>query len=134
MLRDAWTLAIETLSLIELKRLSERLALTKATKQVKIRDPKAIGLAHRLVFETLRKKNLIDFLLNSVLEPRTLSDIKLGTRAFLRLYVHETKLSDGNLDTAIRIARMGRTILGWWKLSDVEEILGEILSLSSENA
>ena len=66
MLRDAWTLAIETLNLIELKRLGERLALTKAAKQLKIRDPKAIGLAHRLVSETLRKKNLIDFLLNSV--------------------------------------------------------------------
>jgi 16S rRNA (cytosine967-C5)-methyltransferase len=134
MLRDAWTLAIDTLSLIELRRLGERLALTKAAKQLKIRDPKAIGLAHRLVSETLRKKNQIDFMLNSVLAPRTLNDLKHGTRAFLRLYVHETKLADGNLDTATRIARMGRTILGWWKLKDVEEVLGEILSVNPETA
>ena len=134
MLRDAWTLAIETLNLIELKRLGERLALTKAAKQLKIRDPKAIGLAHRLVSETLRKKNHIDFLLNSVLAPRTLNDLKRGPRAFLRLYVHETKFTDGNLDTATRIARMGRTILGWWKLKDVEEVLGEILSVNPESA
>jgi len=134
MLRDAWTLAIETLNLIELKRLGERLALTKAAKQLKIRDPKAIGLAHRLVSETLRKKNHIDFLLNSVLAPRTLNDLKRGPRAFLRLYVHETKFTDGNLDTTTRIARMGRTILGWWKLKDVEEVLGEILSVNPESA
>jgi 16S rRNA (cytosine967-C5)-methyltransferase len=134
MLRDAWTLAIETLNLIELKRLGERLALTKAAKQLKIRDPKAIGLAHRLVSETLRKKNLIDFLLNSVLAPRTVNDLKRAPRAFLRLYVHETKFTDGNLDTATRKARMGRTILGWWKLKDVEEAVGEILSVNPESA
>jgi 16S rRNA (cytosine967-C5)-methyltransferase len=134
MLRDAWVLAIDTLSLIEVKRLGERLALTKAAKQLKIRDPKAIGLAHRLVSETLRKKNYIDFLLNSVLEPRNLNEFKQNLRAFLRLYVHETQLADGNLDTATRIARMGRTILGWWKLKDVEMALGEVLSVNPKFA
>jgi len=134
MLRDAWTLAIETLSWIELQRLGERLALNRATKQLKIRDHKAIGLAHRLVTETLRRKNYLDFLLNSVLAPRSLNDLKLGPRAFLRLYVHETKLADGNLENAAKIARMGRSILGWWELKDVEEILGEILSINPENA
>ncbi len=134
MLRNAWTLAIETLTIIELERLGERLALIKTAKQLKIRDPKAIGLAHRLVSETLRKKNFIDFLLNLVLSPRMISDIKGSTRAFLRLYVHETKLTDRNLETAIRIVRMGRAILGWWKLKDVEEVLGEILSINPETA
>ena len=134
MLRNAWALAIETLSLIESNRMSERLALIKTIKKYEIRDPKAIGLAHRLVFKALRKKNYIDFLLNSVLAPRTLSDLNSPTRAFLRIYVHETKLSNGNLDTATRIARMGRTVLGWWKLNDVEEVLGEILSFRPENS
>jgi len=134
MLRDAWTLAIETLSWIELKRLGERLALNRATKQLRIKDPKAIGLAHRLVSETLRRKNQIDFLLNSVLAPQSLNDFKLGPRAFLRLYVYETKLADGNLEKAAKIARMGRSILGWWELKDVEEVLGEILSINPENA
>jgi 16S rRNA (cytosine967-C5)-methyltransferase len=133
MLRDAWILAIETLSWIELKRLGERLALTKAAKQLRIKDPKAIGLAHRLVSETLRKKNYIDFLLNSVLEPRSLNDLKLGPKVFLQLYCYETKVADGNLEKASRIAQMGRSILGWWKLKDIEEVLGEILSINTEN-
>ncbi len=132
MLRNAWTLAIDTLSLIELKRLGERLALKKASKQLKIKDPKAIGLAHRLVSETLRKKNYIDFLLNSVLTPRSINDFKMGTRSFLRLYTHETKLAEENLDNTTKIARMGRTILGWWNLKDVEEALGKILSVNPE--
>ncbi len=134
MLREAWTLAIETLSWIELQRLGERLALNRATKQLRIKDRKAIGLAHRLVSETLRKKNYIDFLLNSVLAPRSLNEFKLGSRAFLRLYVYETKLADGNLENAAKIARMGRSILGWRELEDTEEVLGEILSINPESA
>jgi 16S rRNA (cytosine967-C5)-methyltransferase len=132
MFRDAWTLAIETLSWIELQRSGERLALNKATKQLKIKDPKAVGLAHRLVSETLRKKNYIDYLLNSALAPCSLNDFKLGQRAFLRLYFHETKMTDGNLEKAARIARMGRSILGWKELADVEEALGKILSTNPD--
>ena len=134
MLREAWTLAIETLSWIELQRLGERLALNRATKQLRIKDRKAIGLAHRLVSETLRRKNYIDFLLNSVLAPRSLNDFKLGARAFLRLYVYETKLADGDLENAVKIAKMGRSILGWRELEDAEEVLGEILSINPESA
>jgi 16S rRNA (cytosine967-C5)-methyltransferase len=134
MLKDAWTLAIETLSWIELERLGERLALNRAAKQLKIKDQKAIGLAHRLVSETLRKKNYIDFLLNSVLAPRSLTDFKLGQRALLRLYFHETKMTDGNLEKAARIARIGRSILGWRELIDVEEVLGEVLSVNADAA
>jgi 16S rRNA (cytosine967-C5)-methyltransferase len=132
MLREAWTLAIETLSWIELKRLGERLALNKATKQLKIRDRKAIGLAHRLVTETLRRKNFIDRILDTVLAPRALNDYRLGTRAFLRLYVYETKIANGNLENAAKIAKMGRNILGWRELEDAEEVLGKILGFRPE--
>jgi 16S rRNA (cytosine967-C5)-methyltransferase len=133
MLRDAWTLAIETLNWIELRRLGERLALTKAAKQLKIKDPKAIGLAHRLVTETLRKMNYIDLMLNKALHPQQLSDFKLRTRTFLRLYFYETRIADSNLQKAQRIAQMGRKILGWWKLNDVEPFLGKVLSINTQN-
>ena len=56
----------------------------------------------------------------------------MGTRSFLRLYTHETKLVEENLDNTTKIARMGRTILGWWNLKDVEEALGKILSVNPE--
>ena len=132
MLLESWMLAIYTLSLIELKRLSERLALRKTSKQLKINNQKAIGLAHRLVSETLRKKNYIDFLINSVLAPQSIKDHKIGTRSFLRLYTHEAKVVKGDFELASKIARMGRKILGWRALNDVESILGEILSINSE--
>lgn len=132
MLLESWMLAIDTLSLIELKRLSERLALRKISKQLKINNQKAIRLAHRLVSETLRKKNYIDFLINSVLTPQSIEEYKIDTRSFLRLYTHEAKVAKGDFGLASKIARMGRKILGWRALNDVESILGEILSINSE--
>jgi 16S rRNA (cytosine967-C5)-methyltransferase len=134
LIRDAWTLAIETLSWIELQRLGERLALAKAAEQLGTKNSGTIGLAHKLVSETLRRKNLIDFLLNSMLAPRSLSDFRLGPRAFLRLYLYETKMANTDLEKAVSIARMGRSILGWRELRDVEEVLGEILSIDLDSA
>jgi 16S rRNA (cytosine967-C5)-methyltransferase len=128
MLRDAWTLAIETLSWIELQRLGERLALAKAAKQLGIDDPKVLGLAHKLVFETLRRQNLIDSVINTVLAPRSLSDFKMGPQAFLRLFTYEVKFEKGDAEKASLIARTGRSILGWQELNEVEEALGKILT------
>jgi 16S rRNA (cytosine967-C5)-methyltransferase len=134
MLRDAWALAIETLSCIEMKRMSERLALTQATKKLKIKDSRAIGLAHRLVTETLRKKNYIDHLLNLVLAPQSINELNLKVQVFLQIYTHEIKLVDSTQKNPAKIARMGRQILGWSQLNDVEQVLGKILSLNTEKA
>jgi 16S rRNA (cytosine967-C5)-methyltransferase len=129
LLRDAWTLAIETLSWIELQRLGERLALAKTVRQLGIDDSKVLGLAHKLVFETLRRQNLIDAVINSVLAPQSLSDFKMGTKAFLRLFTYETKLKESDFQKASLIARTGRSVLGWRELNEVEEALGKILSV-----
>ena len=133
MLRTAWTLAIETMSWIELQRLGKRLALAKAARQLGIEDSKVIGLANKMVSETLRRKNLIDFLLNSALAPQFLNDFRLGPRAFLRLYVYETKMVNGDSEKAVSTARMGRSILGWRELQGIEETLGEILSIQLDS-
>ena len=129
MLREAWALAIETLSQIELNRVSERTALARAAKQLRISDPKTLGLAHKLVFETTRRKNLIDYLINLVLTPHSLNDLRFGLRAFLRLYTYETNIMHGGFEKAVKVARMGRSILGWRKLQVIEETLGEMLSV-----
>jgi 16S rRNA (cytosine967-C5)-methyltransferase len=131
LLKDAWTLAIEALSWIELQNLSERLALSKTDKQLNITDTGAKGLAYRLVYETMRSKNLLDSLINQALKPHTINDYELGVRAFLRLYVYKTRIEHkGDVHKeAIEIARMGRSILRWQTLQPVEKALGALLSL-----
>jgi len=43
-------------------------------------------------------------------------------------------LADGDLENAVKIAKMGRSILGWRELEDAEEVLGEILSINPQSA
>jgi 16S rRNA (cytosine967-C5)-methyltransferase len=132
LLKDAWTVAIETLSWIELQKLSERLALAKTVKQLGVRNPNAVRYAYGLVVETVRRKNLIDTFVNSVLKPEEISEFNMGVQAFLRLYVYQTRVAkkwaEINLEEAESIAKLGRSILGWKTLREVESVLGFLLT------
>ena len=132
MLKDAWTIAIETLSWIELQKLSERLALAKTVKQLGISNPNAIRYAYGLVCETVRRKNQIDKFINSVLQPEIISDFRMGVQAFLRLYVYQTRIAKNwaaiDLEKAKSIAKLGRAILGWKTLRKVEPNLGFLIT------
>jgi 16S rRNA (cytosine967-C5)-methyltransferase len=135
LLRDAWALAIEALSWLELSGLSESAALNKTAKQLGIVDMGVKGLAQRLVFETVRRKNYLDSLVNLALKPYALSDFDLGVQAFLRLYAYKTRIERrGNAyKEAVEIARLGRAVLGWKTLEPVEKAFGRLLSVKSES-
>ena len=136
LLKDAWTVAIETLSWIELQKLSERLALAKTLKQLGVSNPDAVQYAYGLVVETVRRKNLIDKFVNSVLKPEEISDFNMGVQAFLRLYVYQTRIAKRwvkiDLKEAENIAKLGRAILGWKTLLKVEPVLGFLLTRKLE--
>jgi 16S rRNA (cytosine967-C5)-methyltransferase len=136
MLKDAWTIAIETLSWIEMQKLSERMALARTVKQLGINNPDAIRLGYGLVVETVRRRNLIDKFVNSTLKPKTISEFSLGVQAFLRLYVYQTRIAKNwaeiDLEEAERIAKLGRAILGWQTLRETEPFLGFLLTRQIE--
>jgi len=142
LLRDAWTIAIETLSWIEMRRLNERAALMRTVKQLGVKDPSAIRFAYGLVVETERRKNLIDKFINEVVAPQKIGEYNLGVQAFLRLYIFQTRVAKNwekiNLKEAENIANMGRAILGWQTMREVEPFLGFLLTkkivLIMENA
>ena len=131
MLKEAWTLAIEALSWMEMQKLSERHALAKTAKQLDISEANAIRLAHMLVYETIRRQNFIDAFIDNVLEPKTLSEFSLGVQAFLRLYVYQTRIARNwskiDIEEAENIAKLARAILGWETLQKVETVLGVLL-------
>jgi 16S rRNA (cytosine967-C5)-methyltransferase len=136
LLKDAWTVAIETLSWIEMQKLSERLALARTVRQLNISNPNAVRYAYGLVCETVRRKNLIDKFVNNVLKPKTISEFSLGVQAFLRLYVYQTRIAKQwtaiDIEEAESIAKLGRAILGWKTLREVEPILGFLLTRKLE--
>ncbi|MDH5459473.1 MAG: RsmB/NOP family class I SAM-dependent RNA methyltransferase [Candidatus Bathyarchaeota archaeon] len=125
-------LAIETLSWMEMQKLSERLALARTVKQLGISDPNAVRLAHRLVVETVRRRNFIDKFINNVLKPDAISEFNLGVQAFLRLYVYKTRIAKNwpkiDIEEAENIAKLARSILGWKTLQKVEHVLGLLLT------
>jgi 16S rRNA (cytosine967-C5)-methyltransferase len=132
LLRDAWTVAIETLSWIEMRRLNERSALMKTVKQLGVKDPSAIRFAYGLVVETERRKNLIDKFINVVAAPKNVGEYTMGIQAFLRLYVYQTRVIKNwgkvNLKESENVASMGRAILGWQTMREIEPVLGFLLT------
>ena len=131
-MKDAWTVAIETLSWMEMQKLSEHLALARTIKQLNVKDPSAIRCAYGLVVETTRRRNLIDKFVDTVMAPKKIGEYNLGVQAFLRLYVYQTRVqrnwSKINLQEAQHIASLGRVILGWQTLREVEPFLGFLLT------
>ena len=132
MLREAWTIAIETLSWMEIRRLNERSALMRTVKQLGINNSQAIRFAYGLVVETTRRKNLIDKLINSIITTKKIGEYNQGLQAFLRLYVYQTRVAKNwgkfNLKEAESIASLGRSILGWQTIREIEQYLGFLLT------
>ncbi len=114
----------------------------RTVKQLGVKDPSAIRFAYGLVVETERRKNLIDKVINEVVAPKKIGEYNLGIQAFLRLYVYQTRVVKNwekiNLKEAENIANMGRAILGWQTMREVEPFLGFLLTkkvaLIMENA
>jgi 16S rRNA (cytosine967-C5)-methyltransferase len=131
-LKEAWTLSIETLSWMEMRRLSEPLALARTVKQLGMTDHNVVRMAHLLISETVRRQNFIDRFIDNILKPDSLSEFSLGTQAFLRLYVYQTRIAKNwsrtDFNEAENIVRLVRSILGWKTLQSVEPILGALLT------
>ena len=104
----------------------------RTVKQLGVKDPSAIRFAYGLVVETERRKNLIDKFINEVLTPKKIGEYNLGVQAFLRLYVYQTRVVRNwekiNLKEAENIANMGRAIIGWQTMREVEPFLGFLLT------
>ena len=108
----------------------------KTVKQLGVKDPSAIRFAYGLVVETERRKNLIDKFVNVVVEPKKIGEYTMGIQAFLRLYVYQTRVVKNwekmNLKEAENIASMGRAILGWQTMREIEPVLGFLLTKKIE--
>jgi 16S rRNA (cytosine967-C5)-methyltransferase len=118
---------------IELRRMSERLALSRAVKGLEAIDSRVIALAHKLVIESTRRQNLIDHLLDMSLERNSIGSLAPDVRAFLRLFTYETMFgASRSRKKAASIAKTCRSILGWRKLYGVERVLGILLGLNPD--
>jgi len=127
-------LAIETLSWMQMQKLSEPLALARTAGQLEIRDSAAVRVAHTLVYESVRRQNFIDRFIKLALGSKAMNEFDRGVRAFLRLYVYQTRMAKNwskvDVREAEKIAMMARSILGWRPVGEAEPFLGSLLTQS----
>lgn len=124
-------LTIETLSRIEVEKIGISSALAGAIRFLDVDDYNAISATNRLVRETLRRQNLLDKIIHSILGPDFLEDIDVGALSFLRVYTFQVKLGNAS-EYVPTIVRLGRQVLGWERMAPIEEALGKILGLSAK--
>jgi 16S rRNA (cytosine967-C5)-methyltransferase len=123
LLREAWTVAIEALSWIELQEMNEDAALRKTLKQLRVKDRRAAIDAGILLYNVMKRRNTIDYLINSALEPLGSDVLDLGLRSFLRLYTYMIHYSGCSYSEAHRLTEHVRDILGDKKLKPIENAL-----------
>ena len=117
-----WALAIESLSWIELERLNEDAAIRKTVKQLRINDKEVVTEARKLVYETIRRQNAIDFLVGEALEPDDLGSLKIGLRSFLRLYTYLVHYSDDSLSRAYELVDYAQELFSKRDFNPVKNI------------
>ena len=88
LLREAWTVVIEALSWAELKEMNEDAALRKTCKQLKVKDRKVAADASILLYDVMKRRNAVDYLIKTALDPKAFNALELGLKNFLRLYTY----------------------------------------------
>jgi 16S rRNA (cytosine967-C5)-methyltransferase len=123
LLRDAWTVAIEALSWVELQEMNEDAALRKTLKRLRVKDRRAATDAGILLYNVMERRNAIDYLINSALEPLGFDALDLGLRSFLRLYTYMIHYGGRSYSEAHLLTEHARDILGDKKLKPIEDAL-----------
>jgi len=124
-----WTLVIESLSWIELARLNEDKAIRKSVRQLKIRNKDIVKEASNLVYETVRRQNALDFIIEEALRPNSLNELTVGLRSFLRLYTYLVQYSNSSLIKTYELVDHAKKILGKYTFNQIKNIPEIISSL-----
>ena len=125
-----WSIVIESLSWIELRGLNEDSALIKTVKQLKVDDREQFEEARHYIYETVRRLNALDFLIDMALSPRNMGDLKVGLRSFLRFYTYLVHYGGGSLSRAHELVAYTRGILGKNDFEEVKDVPDMIPLLS----
>lgn len=126
----SWTIAIEALSWIELERLTEDFAIRKTVRQFQVRDRDVVQEAYSLVYEVMMRKNAIDYIVNFSIEPRSLGNLNVGLRSYLRLFTHFAHYAGNSLSNAYALSDYVKDLLHKKELKKVESAV-EIIPLVS---
>ena len=133
MMEEVVGLAVRALAKVEVRKESEKLALSEASAELGISDRGVIGFAHRLVLEVLKRLSLLDEAVRLALGGRDIQGLKPGVRAFLRLFAYRSIVEGAEPRELIRFAEAGREVLGLGPLRPVEKALGRLTTMTLDD-
>ena len=130
MTKDSLTLAIEALSWMAYTGIGERSALLKASRQLGLNNPDDLRQAHRLVMETTRFQNRIDWLVSKSIPAERTQQASHGIRSLLKIIAY-CKCVDAKPTRQLEtIVAWARQIFGWKDIQPYEEDIARLVSSS----
>lgn len=128
LVKNSLAVAIEALSWMAYAGIGERTALFKAADQMEVKEANELRQAYRLIMETTRFQNRLDYVISQVVSKDEVERIPHGIRSFLRIIAY-LKYVDGSRQSGLeRQVELARQILGWKELRVYEEQIALIVA------
>ena len=128
LVKNSLAVAIEALSWMAYAGIGERTALFKAADQMEVKEANELRQAYRLIMETTRFQNRLDYVISQVVSKDEVERIPHGIRSFLRIIAY-LKYVDGTRQSGLeRQVELARQILGWKELRVYEEQIALIVA------
>jgi 16S rRNA (cytosine967-C5)-methyltransferase len=106
--------------------MGERAALLKAADEAKVDNSSVLRQAHRLVMETVRFQNKLEYLIAQVLPGEEWTQTPHGIRSLLKIIAY-SKSFDGISESELeKMMHFARQILGWKELRPYEECVARL--------
>ena len=130
MTKDSLTLAIEALSWMAYTGIGERSSLLKASRQLGLNNANDLRQAHRLIMETIRFENRVDWLISQSIPEETIKHESHGIRSLLRILAYSKYVDAKPAKQLEVIVAWARQIFGWRDLQRYEEDIARLVSSS----
>lgn len=131
LLTDALKLAIETLEIVWSTKTSVKSAFYKVSEKHCVSDTRALRMAYRIAYESVKNLNLVDAIAESILGRERYGMLPSIAKNILRVIVYELKVNQNPSGYSLAdYASALRSVYGWKILQPIEPYLGRVVSLS----
>jgi 16S rRNA (cytosine967-C5)-methyltransferase len=100
--------------------MNEDSALKRTMNQLNVKDGESINEAKRLIFNVLKRRNSLDYLINEALAPNQLVFLDVGVRNFLRLYTYAIHYGGSSFQEANNLIEHTRNMLSSKEIKPIE--------------
>jgi 16S rRNA (cytosine967-C5)-methyltransferase len=126
-MKNSLGVAIEALSWMAYAGIGERTALFKAADQMEVKEAIELRQAYRLIMETTRFQNRLDYVISQVVSKDEIEKTPHGIRSFLRIIAYLRYVEGRRQNDLERQVELARQILGWKEIRDYEKQIAQIV-------